>query len=326
MTQLTDWATAIELYRQMLRIRMVEERIADLYAEQEMRCPVHLCIGQEAIAVGMCAELTVEDYVMSGHRSHGHYLAKGGDLNAMFAEIYGKATGCCMGRGGSMHLVDLAVGYLGSSPIVGSTIPIAAGAAFGSALLGRSQVTVVFFGDGATEEGRFHESLNFATLWNLPVIFVCENNLYSVYSPQSVRQPPSRDLVMLGRGHGITSERGDGNNVDDVYRLASAAVARARGSEGPTLLQFDTYRLRDHVGPDDDTGLGYRSPAELQQWVERSPLDAMANRLVGDGAISRSALEEFRSAFDAEIDDAVRFAKESPFPDAAEMGTQVYAP
>ena len=183
---------ARQLYYQMLRIRMVEEAIADLYAQQDMRCPIHLCIGQEAVAVGVCAALAADDYVLSGHRSHGHYLAKGGNLPAMLAEFYGKVTGCCQGKGGSMHLVDLAAGFLGAVPIVGSTMPIAVGTALASVMRGESRVTAVFFGEGATEEGVFHESLNFAALQKLPVVFVCENNLYSVYSPLAVRQPAGR--------------------------------------------------------------------------------------------------------------------------------------
>src|SRR5581483_333859 len=196
-----------KLYHQMLRIRAVEEAIAALYSEQQMRCPVHLSIGQEAVAAGSCAAVEQTDYAMSGHRSHAHYLAKGGSLRAMMAEIYGKAAGCCGGKGGSMHLVDLAAGFLGAVPIVGSTIPIAVGTAFASKARGESRVTLSFFGEGATEEGVFHESINFASLKKLPVVFVCENNFYSVYSPLSVRQPAQREVFQQAIGHGVEDRK-----------------------------------------------------------------------------------------------------------------------
>ena len=200
----------LHLYFGMLRIRLVEETIAQLYPEQEMRCPVHLCTGQEAIAVGVCANLNDADYVLSNHRSHGHYLAKGGKLKAMLAEIYGKASGCCQGKGGSMHLVDLSVNYLGSTPIVGGTIPIATGVAFGTLMKKGGMVTVVFLGDAAAEEGVFCESLNFAALRNLPILYVCENNFYSVYSPISVRQSNKRNNLMLAQAFGIYAKKATG--------------------------------------------------------------------------------------------------------------------
>jgi len=263
---------ALSLYRGMLRIRMVEEKIAQLYSEQEMRCPVHLCIGQEAIAVGVCANLLKEDYVMSNHRSHGHYLAKGGELKAMMAELYGKVTGCSQGKGGSMHLIDMSAGFLGATPIVGSTISIAVGVAMGSLMQGYKRVTVVFFGDAAVEEGVFHESLNFAVLKKLPVVFVCENNLYSVNSPLSVRQPANREIFQLARGHGIDSYQADGNNALEVYQLAQRTVQRARQNGGPAFIEFKTYRWREHCGPDYDHQLGYRPRSEFEKWKQRCPI------------------------------------------------------
>jgi pyruvate dehydrogenase E1 component alpha subunit len=239
-----DEHTLKHYYTQMLRIRMIEERVADLYREQEMRCPVHLCIGQEAVAVGVCASLRADDYAMSGHRSHGHYLAKGGDLRAMMAELYGKVTGCCLGKGGSMHLVDRAAAFVGATPIVGSTIAIGVGVAFASHLRKEGRVTVLFFGEGATEEGVFHEALNFAVLRKLPVIFVCENNGYSVYSPLSVRQPSSRDICGIAAAGGARTYRGDGNDVVEVGVLATQAVTDACGGAGPVLIEFATYRWR----------------------------------------------------------------------------------
>ena len=314
------------LYEAMLRIRMVEERIAQRYPEQEMRCPVHLCIGQEAIAVGVCARLSREDYVLSGHRSHGHYLAKGGDLKAMVAEIYGKATGCAGGHGGSMHLVDLSVGFLGATPIVASSIPIAVGTALGSVMRREPRVTAIFFGDAAPETGVFHESLNFAMLKRLPVVFICENNLYSVYSPMAVRQPSQRTIASLAAGHGMPSRRGDGNDVVEVFTLAQEALQRAREGGGPTLLEFATYRWREHCGPSYDNDLGYRSQQEVREWTSRCPIARCRQRLVGEGLLSRQDEEATLARLAEEIDVAFRFAKDSPVPAAERLLEHVYAP
>src|ERR1700712_3159083 len=212
----------------MLRIRLVEEAIADEYPKQQIRCPVHLCIGQEAVAAGVSDVLDPQDWVVSGHRSHGHYLARGGNLDAMMAELYGKLAGCCAGKGGSMHLIDLAVGFLGAVPIVASPIPIGVGAALGAMLGGEPRVVIVSLGDGAMEEGPAHESLNFAALKRLPVVFVCENNFFSVYTHISARQPEVRSLSQVARGHGVKACSGDGNNVLEVRRLAADAVCAAR--------------------------------------------------------------------------------------------------
>jgi TPP-dependent pyruvate/acetoin dehydrogenase alpha subunit len=311
---------------QMLRIRMVEEKIAELYPEQEMRCPVHLCIGQEAVAAGVCGNLSRDDYVLSNHRSHGHYLARGGDLKAMMAELYGKVTGCSMGKGGSMHLVDLSVGFLGATPIVGGTIPIAVGAAFGALMRGEQRVTVTFFGDAAPEEGVFHESINFAALKKLPVIFVCENNLYSVYSPLSVRQFEGREIFGLAQGHGVESYQGDGNDVIEVYKLAERAIRKARQGGGPTFLEFKTYRWREHCGPYYDNDLGYRTESEFQEWRRRCPIETLKERLLGDGVLCNQDIDRMVSELEAEIEDAVVFAKESPFPEERLLLEHIYAP
>ena len=215
-----------KLYYEMLRIRMVEEYIAHSYSEKKMRCPIHLSVGQEATAVGVCAALDVEDKVLSAHRSHAHYLAKGGSLNRMIAELHGKSTGCAMGKGGSMHLIDLEAGLLAAVPIVGSTIPIGVGVAWGIIQQGKSNIVVVFFGDGATEEGVFHESIDFASLKNLPVLFVCENNFYSVYSPLEVRQSPIRSLKNIVNSHGIECIHGDGNDVINVFKFCKKSCKR----------------------------------------------------------------------------------------------------
>ena len=317
--------TPLELHRTMLRIRLVEERIVALYPEQEMRCPVHLCIGQEAVAAGACAALGRRDYVFSGHRSHGHYLAKGGDLKAMLAEIYGKAAGCAGGKGGSMHLIDLEAGFLGATPIVGSTIPIAVGAAFGSTMRGQDRVTMVFLGDGAVETGVFYESLNFAALKNLPVIFVCENNLYSVYSPLHVRQPDGRPIAGIARAIGVEAIEGDGNDVERVYQVCSDAVKKARADEGPTFFEFATYRWREHCGPEFDNHIGYRTEAEYLAWKERCPIALLETKILRSGVATQPVLDEAKSTLDKEIDAAVAFARQSPFPDAQTMLAHVVA-
>ena len=304
---------------------MVEERIADKYSEQEMRCPVHLCIGQEAVAAGACEALTTDDYVLSGHRSHGHYLAKGGDLKGMIAEIYGKANGCSGGKGGSMHLVDQSVGFLGSTPIVGSTIPIAVGTSFGSVMQKVPKVTVVFFGEAATEEGVFHESINFAAVKKLPIVFVCENNQYSVYSPMSVRQPPGREVFSLARGHGVESHQGDGNNAVAVYELVTKAVEKARNGDGPSFLEFKTYRWRDHVGPLFDDDKGYRSSDEINAWRDRCPIEKLRLKMLNDGVVTDQELDQAVSEISKEIDEAFDHARSSLFPEAELLQQHTYA-
>jgi len=304
---------------------MVEEKIAQLYAQQEMRCPVHLCVGQEAIAAGVCANLLKKDYLLSNHRSHGHYLAKSGNLRQMLAEIYGKATGCSKGKGGSMHLVDLSAGILGTTPIVAGIIPVATGVAFGTKMKGLNNVTVVFFGEAATEEGVFFESLNFASLKKLPVLFICENNFFSVYSPLSVRQPKERDNLSLVNSFGIKGDKGDGNNVIEVYKLAKKAVENIRKGKGPYYLEFETYRWREHCGPNFDNDLGYRNEKDFLKWQKRCPIMVFERKLLKDGILNLLQIADFRQEIQAEIDDAVSFAKSSPFPESKEMLSDVYA-
>ncbi|MCX5751952.1 MAG: thiamine pyrophosphate-dependent dehydrogenase E1 component subunit alpha [Candidatus Saganbacteria bacterium] len=320
-----DKALLKKLYYEMLRIRLVEENLASLYSEQEMRCPVHLCAGQEAIAVGVCANLKTDDYVMSNHRSHGHFLAKGGNLNEMMAEIYGKETGCCHGKGGSMHLVDLSVNYLGSTPIVAGTIPVGTGVAFGTLLKGEKKVTVVFLGDAATEEGVFYESLNFASLKKLPVLFVSENNFYSVYSPLSVRQPHERDNLTIAKGHGVYSDKGTGNDVLDVYRVAEKAIKHIRDGKGPAFICFDTYRFREHCGPNYDNKLGYRLESEYEEWRKRCPVVTFEKKLLQKKDIDQETIDTYKNKIQSEMDEAVLFAKNSPFPKVSEVYTDVYA-
>jgi pyruvate dehydrogenase E1 component alpha subunit len=325
MSTTIDKNVAVSLYHNMLRIRMVEDRIAELYPLQEMRCPVHLCIGQEAIAVGVCENLSKEDYVLSNHRSHGHYLAKGGDLNAMMAELYGRVSGCSEGKGGSMHLIDLSAGFLGATAIVGSTIPIAVGVAMASAMCSVQAVTVVFFGEAAVEEGVFHESINFALLKRLPIVFVCENNLYSVYSPLSVRQPQDREIISLAKGHGMDSHQGNGNDVMEVYELAKQAIHKAKQGGGPTFLEFVTYRWREHCGPNYDNDIGYRTESEFQEWKRRCPVETFKKHLLSESVFNNQTVEDMVESISAEIEDAVVFAKESQFPEERFLLKDIYA-
>jgi pyruvate dehydrogenase E1 component alpha subunit len=302
------------LLHSMVRIRLVEEAIAASYAGQQMRCPVHLSIGQEAVAAGVGAALRPEDQAMSGHRSHAHYLAKGGDLNAMIAEIYGKDTGCCRGRGGSMHLVDPAAGFMGAVPIVGSTIPIAVGLAFANRHLKRDRVTAAFFGEGATEEGVFHESANFASLHRLPIVFVCENNLYSVYSPMSVRQPAHREVFQLAAGHGIVAHQGDGNDPLAVFDLMREAALHARSGQGPVFLELKTYRWREHCGPNYDNHIGYRTEAEFLAWQQRDPIATFEQRLRMAGLFDETSTATFKQGVAAEIAAAIAAAQGAASP------------
>jgi len=317
--------TLTQLYQTMLRIRMVEEKIAELYPEQEMRCPVHLSVGQEAVATGACAALTRNDNVFSTHRAHAHYLAQGGDLDAMLGELYGRVTGCCQGKGGSMHLIDLSVGFLGAVPIVGSTIPIAVGAAFGDKLQDKSKVTLVFFGEGSTEEGVFHESINFAMLHNLPIVFLCENNLFSVYSPLSVRQPAIREVYEVAKGHGIETYQGDGNNVVEIFTAVKKAVDKARDGNGPTFLEFETYRWREHCGPYYDNDLGYRTEDEFLRWKERDPVALFKQQLETDRLLNTDDNNTLIKRLDVEITEAFVKAKASPYPEKELLMSDIYA-
>lgn len=314
----------IALFRDMLRIRMIEEAVAARYNQGHMRCPVHLSIGQEAMAVGVCAALRPDDQVLSNHRCHAHYLAKGGDLTGMLAEMFGRATGCCGGRGGSMHLHDQAAGMLVSSPIVGGAIPLANGVAMAMRMQGRDSVAVVFFGDGACEEGVVHESLNFASHRQLPVLFVVENNFYSVCATLDERQP-DRPLEDLAKGHAVPSFTVDGNDVFAVHAVANEAVARARRGEGPSLIVGDTYRWMAHSGPIDDIERGYRTSDEVAEWRRRCPVERARAHLTEAGALGATAERDAAAAFRTEIEDAFATALAAPFPARSSAGEHVYA-
>ena len=292
----------------MLRIRLVEESIANKYSEQKMRCPTHLSIGQEAIAVGVCANLTSQDQVLSTHRAHAHYLAKGGCLNSMMAEIYGKASGCSKGMGGSMHLIDTSVGFMGSTAIVGNTIPVAVGLALEKKLTRKKSIACVFFGDGATEEGAFYESVNFAIIHSLPILFICENNLYSVYSGLEVRQPVDRKIHKMVRAMGISAQHGNGNDVEEVARKVKHAKTIILKSGGPQFLEFDTYRWREHCGPNFDNNIGYREESEFLKWKKKDPLKNFYSEN------SQKYIDRKIDTISQEIDDAHQFADDSKFP------------
>ena len=297
-----------KLFESMLRIRLVEESIANKYSEQKMRCPTHLSIGQEAIAVGVCANLTTQDQVLSTHRAHAHYLAKGGCLNSMMAEIYGKASGCSKGMGGSMHLIDTSVGFMGSTAIVANTIPVAVGLALEKKLTRKKSIACVFFGDGATEEGAFYESVNFAIIHSLPILFICENNLYSVYSGLEVRQPVDRKIYKMVRAMGISAQHGNGNDVEEVARKVKHAKTMILKSGGPQFLEFDTYRWREHCGPNFDNNIGYREESEFLKWKKKDPLKNFYSEN------SQKYIDRKIDTISQEIDDAHQFADDSKFP------------
>ena len=314
--------TLIKIYETMLKIRLAEERLADALLAGEIRCPVHLYTGQEAVAAGVCTHLNKDDYVFGTHRSHGHYLAKGGALKAMMAEIYGRVTGCAQGRGGSMHLVDPEVRCF-ATPIVGSTIAMAVGTALASSLRGDGVVSVAFLGDGATDEGRFYECLNLAALYKLPVLFVCENNFYSTHLPLKARQPAD-NIYQRAEIFAMPGFRVDGNDVCEVYRVAGEAVQRARNGGGPTLIECRTYRWRGHVGPHYDLDKGLRSPEELEAWQVRCPVKRLKQILLAEGILTDDELESIHQQVEQEIEEAIASAKADPMPDASDLLKYVY--
>jgi len=316
----------LQMYRGMQRIRQFETRIRDLFLANELPGFVHLSIGEEASAVGVCSALRDTDRITSTHRGHSHLIAKGGTLRRMMAELYGKRTGYCKGKGGSMHIVDFSLGILGANGIVGGGLPIAAGSALAAVVTGRDDVTACFFGDGASNEGTFHESLNLAAVWKLPVVFVCENNLYGEFTPmQDVTSV--KDIAVRAKAYGIPGEIVDGNNVLEVYNHTTRAVARARAGEGPTLLECKTYRWEGHVaGEQAFIGAGsYRTEAEIAEWKTRCPILHFEKMVVEGKKISRAELDRIVQETQAELEEAVSFARSSPLPDPSEVTDDVYA-
>ena len=313
-----DNQTLKNIYLRAFRIRMVEEEIALRYCEQEMRCPTHLSIGQELVSAIYGEFISKNDYAVSTHRAHAHYLAKGGDLRAMIAEIYGKVTGCSKGIGGSMHLVDETVGFMGSTAIVGGTIPVGVGLGLAIKIKQENKISTIFLGDGATEEGVFYESLNFTALKELPVLFICENNQYSVYSNLSVRQPKGRKVYNLTEAIGIKSSHANGYNIEDSYTKLKEAIEYVRIHKKPYFIELDTYRFREHCGPNFDNNLGYREESEYEEFLQKDPLFEMQNYLKNENLQidEKNIINEINSAF--------KFAKESNFPEYRDLKNYIY--
>lgn len=294
-------------YRTMIRIRQCEECLIAPILGGEIQCPVHLCSGQEAVAAGVCESLVDADDVFGNHRSHGHFIAKGGKIYDLLAEVFCRENGCSAGRGGSMHLIDPEVGFLGAAPIVGGTISLALGAALAHQIRGDGGVAVSFFGDGAAGEGVLYEALNFAAIRKLPIIFVCENNLYSTHMPiREIRKIPT--IYQTAETFGVASQAIDGNDVDLVADVIRKVVARCREGEGPAFIECNTYRLRGHVGPDDNiqgTHTDIRSPDEIEEWKRRDPIVTYRNRLQDEYGIEASVLDSIDAAALNEVNEAL---------------------
>lgn len=319
-----DEKKMVELYRMMLRIRRFEEKVMDLYARQMVMGIVHLYIGEEAVATGVCANLRKDDYITSTHRGHGHCIAKGGDLRLMMAELFGRSTGYCRGKGGSMHIADFNLGILGANGIVGAGMPIAGGAGLSIKLRGTDQVAVSFFGDGACNQGSFHESLNMAAVWKLPVIFVCENNQYAISAAQK-RVGAIEDYYLRKAAYGIEGCKVDGNDVLAVYQVASEAVERARGGEGPTLIECKTYRWRGHYEGEADRTYVYRTKEEIEQWMKQCPIERFRKVLLEKQVVSQADLKAIEDGIEKELREAIEFAENSPEPELEDALTGVYA-
>jgi len=313
----------LEMYRKMLRIRRFEERVIRLVNENEIAGVTHEYIGQEAVAVGVCAALNKDDVITSTHRGHGHIIAKGGHVNRMMAELFARVTGYNRGRGGSMHIADLSLGIFGANGIVGAGAPIAMGAAWASQARGQSKIAVCFFGDGAMNQGVLHETLNMASLWKLPLVFVCENNGYAVtMSIDNANANP--DFAKRAGSYNIPSETVDGMNVREVYRAAVQAVRRARAGEGPTFLNCRTYRFQGHHTAEATMGITYRSQEEIERWKQRDPILSLAKELESMG-IAGETLRSIEEETMREIDEAVEYARQSPEPNVEESLELMYA-
>lgn len=311
------------IYLRAFRIRAVEEEIAKRYPEQEMRCPTHLSIGQELVASIYAELISNNDYAVSTHRAHAHYLAKGGNLNKMIAEIYGKATGCSRGLGGSMHLIDKSVGFMGSTAIVGGTIPIGVGLGLSIKIKNEERISTVFLGDGATEEGVFYESTNFAAIKDLPVLFICENNMYSVYSNLEARQPINRKIYALAKSIGIESSHANGYDIEDSYKKLEYAIDYVKVNKKPFFIELDTYRFREHCGPSFDNNLGYRTLDEYEAFLQKDPLALLRKYLISEQLADYVEAEEIKIA--KEIDEAFKYAMESPIPSYSDVQRYIFS-
>ncbi len=313
---------AVQLFKEMLRIRIIEERIADIYHLGEMRTPTHFSIGQEAVSAGVCQALNDGDAVFASHRCHAAYLARGGDLKGMVAELYGRITGVCGGKSGSAHLSS-PKGNMYAAPILGAMIPVAVGAALSFSMNRKKNASIVFFGDAAVEEGVFSESINFSVVKKLPVFFVCENNLFCTHIHIRYRQP---DIPIYKRvkGLGIETKRVDGNDALEVYRTARDTIGKIRRGQGPVFIEYVTYRWREHVGPNFDYDNPYRTKAQVESWMRRCPVKRLKNYLLEKNVITDRKIAVFEREINREIDEAIRFARRSPWPGKADLLKDVY--
>ena len=313
----------IELYTTMMKCRQFEERIVDLYARGQVPGLAHLYIGQEAVAAGVCGNLNDDDYITSTHRGHGHVVAKGADLNRMMAELFGKKIGFCKGKGGSMHIADMSLGILGANGIAGGGLPIAVGAGWSAKWRGTDQVTACFFGDAASNNGTFHESLNLAALHKLPVIFICENNQFGISVCQTKHQAIT-DISIRSTSYDMPGVTIDGNDVVAVYETTAKAVKRARIGEGPTLIECKTYRWRGHHEGDPNLGTRYREKKDIDSWKLKCPIERLGKDMIKNRKTTKKALEAIEKDVLKQMDDAVAFAREADFPAIEEMYEDVY--
>lgn len=318
-----DCETVSRLYQCMLKIRMTEEKVAEIYPSDRIQSPIHLCVGQEAVSAGVVQAFERKDHIYGSYRGHGIYVAKGGDLKKFFAELYGKATGYAKGKGGSMHAGAPEVGLMGCTAVVASQIPVATGDALASQMQGSPRLVGAFFGDGAVDEGVFFESINFAVLKKLPILYVCENNHYAVHSKVSDRHKQT-ELFRIGEGLGLQGYRFDGNDVAAVYSFTKQACQYLRDGGEPLLLEFMTYRRYEHVGPRIDDGQPYQDREGLTQALENDPLERTKRDLVKEFGITEEAISEWTDSVQKEIEEAVRFAEESPFPEPESLYQDVY--
>jgi TPP-dependent pyruvate/acetoin dehydrogenase alpha subunit len=316
-------AVLLDIHHRMVRIRLFEEQAGKLMEDGRIPGALHLYVGQEAVAAGVMVHLTKEDQITSTHRGHGHLIAKGGDFDRMYAELFGRATGYCKGKGGSMHISNMDLGMLGANGIVGGGPPIAVGAAFANKFRKTKHVAVCFFGDGASNEGSFHEAANMAALYKLPIVFVCENNGYGEYTAQSNHQAIV-DVADRAAGYGMPGVVVDGMDAIAVYEAAGEAIARARKGAGPTLLECKTYRFYDHVGVR-GMGLTYRTDEELQRWLKRDPIKLFEARLVDLGVLTAKKVEQVHEKVRADVKAGVAFAEASPLPDPTSLLDDVYS-
>lgn len=313
----------LDMYKTMVKARYFENKVIEVYQQGLMPGLAHLYVGEEAVAAGACGALNKDDYITSTHRGHGHLVAKGGELKRMMAEIFGRSTGYCKGKGGSMHIVDVSLGILGANGIVGGGLTLAMGAGLSSKVRKSGQVAVCFFGDGASNQGSFHEALNLASTWKLPVVYVCENNGYGI-SVSQARHQNIKDISLRAQGYGIPGVTVDGNDVEAVYSAVADAVARARRGEGPSLIECKTYRWRGHHEGDANRGGRYRSQEEILSWEGKCPLVKTEAKLLKLG-VPAAELEAFKEDVKKQVEEAVEFAKNSPWPDLSEVTTDVFA-